>query len=293
MRFQVVLSLAFVSWLMGCAAGAKDALPEMETICELQDARINESSGLAASRKYSRQKLLITHNDSGGEAKLFYVNLQGFTVAEVSLKNATNIDWEDIAIAGDFIYVGDIGDNLRKRESITIYRLSEPEFNPNKTGQNLEVVCEKMTLKYPDAPCDAETLLASANAEIILVSKNGGASRFYNTPQLFENNSTQTLELAGKYAFKGESARSYLTTGGDLDPAQHRFVVRTYTHAYEWTFMPHRAWQTVFETTPRIWQLPTTKQGEAICYAADGQAYFVSSEGAPAPIWKIEFTPNK
>jgi len=284
-------SFLFSVLLFGFSAGAQTALPVSEKICELQDARINESSGLAASRKYSRRNLLITHNDSGGEASLFYINSKGQTVAEVSLKNASNLDWEDIAIAGKYIYVGDIGDNLRKRESITIYRLREPKFNPKKTRQKLEVSCEKMTLKYPDAPCDAETLMATSQGEIVLVSKNGGASRFYKTPRAFEKNSAQTLELIGEYAFKGESALSYLTTGGDLSENETRFIIRTYSHAYEWVLPPEKDWRQAITSTPFVWELPASKQGEAICYSADGEEYFVSSEGAPAPIWKIEFAP--
>ena len=282
------LLLLFLVFHFAVVAKAQNVAPVAEKICELKDARINESSGLAASRKYSASELLITHNDSGGEPKLFYVNLHGETVAEVLLKGATNIDWEDMAITDDWIYVGDIGDNMRKRESVTIYRLREPEFNPRKTGQKREATCEKMTLKYPDAPCDSETLMATRNGEIILISKNGGPSRFYKTPRAFENNATQTLEKIGEYSFTGKTASSYLTTGGDLSPSGMSFIVRTYTHAYAWSLLDE-TWKRAIKDTPYIWELPTSKQGEAICFAADSSAYFLSSEGAPAPIWKIKF----
>ena len=273
------------------AATAQSVAPVAEKWCELKDARIEESSGLATSREYSASELLVTHNDSGGEAKLFYINSRGETVAEVLLTGATNIDWEDMAIAGGFTYVGDIGDNLRKRESIVIYRLREPKFNPEKTGQKLEASWEKMTLKYPDAPCDSETLLVTGNGEIVLVSKNGGPSRFYKTPRAFENNSAQTLEPFGEYSFTGKAASSYLATGGDLSSDESRFVVRTYTHAYEWVLPPNRDWKSAFASTPRTWELPVSRQGEAICYSQDAQEYFTSEEGAGAPIDRIEFSP--
>jgi hypothetical protein len=125
--------------------------PEAEVLiarklCDLQDARINESSGLAASRRYSRDNLLWTQNDSGNTPEIYCVNPRGETVATVLLKGATNVDWEDIAVAGDWIYVADTGDNWRRRESVTIYRLREPEFDPEKTGQSLEAAPEAMTL---------------------------------------------------------------------------------------------------------------------------------------------------
>ena len=285
------LVFLFLTLHFSVAAQAQNLLPIAEKICELQDARINESSGIASSRKYSASELLVTHNDSGGEAKLFYVNLRGETVAEVLLKGATNIDWEDMAISGEYIYGGDIGDNLRKRESVVIYRLREPKFNPETIGQKLEASWEKMTLKYPDAPCDSETLMATQNGEIILVSKNGGRSRFYQTPRAFENNSTQTLEKIGEYSFTGKTASSYLATGGDLSEDESRFVVRTYTHAHEWILPPNHDWKSAFASTPRSWELPKSKQGEAICYSSDGQEYFTSEEGAGTPIYRMEFSP--
>lgn len=267
---------------------AKEITPISELVCELQDTRIDESSGLAASRKYSEHDLLWTHNDSGGNPELFLVNLQGETVATVLLQDAKNLDWEDIAIANGFVYIGDIGDNWRRRGEIVIYRIPEPQLDPQKLGQTLEVACERMVLKYPDGAADCETLLATASGHLILVSKNGGASRFYRTPAPFENDTTQLLEKCGEYSFTGATAWSYLTTGGDLHPDESRFVVRTYTHAYEWELPENQKWKDISWSSPRQWELPESKQGEAICYSADGQKYFLSSEGVPAPIWRLE-----
>lgn len=272
---------------------AEADIPVSKLVCELQDTRIDESSGLAASRKYFDQELLWTHNDSGGKPELFLVNLKGQTVATVLLKDARNLDWEDMAIAGGFIYVGDIGDNWRRRKEIIIYRIPEPEIDVQKLDQTLEVSCERMILKYPDGAADCETLMATADGILILVSKNGGPSRFYKTPLPFEDRSTQILEKFGEYSFTGSNAWSYLTTGGDLHPDGSRFVVRTYTHAYEWKLPQNQDWKNISWDSPHEWELPKSEQGEAICYSADGQEYFLSSEGVPAPIWKVEFVPSK
>lgn len=281
----------FSAFVFGTVVQAVEVAPVTSKLCDLQDARINESSGLAASRKYARQGLLWTHNDSQGPPRIYLFNAEGETIAQVEILGAINTDWEDIAITNDFIYIGDIGDNLRRRESVTIYRLREPQLDFTRKNQEIEVSCEKMVLNYPDAACDAETLMATAGGELFLVSKNGGASRFYKTPRPFEKNGTQTLELIGEYSFTGATARSYLTTGGEISPDETRFIVRTYTHAYEWSLPLNRDWKSALGSTPRLWELPVSKQGEAICYSADGQEYFVSEEGVRAPIWRIEFSP--
>jgi hypothetical protein len=287
MKFLFGLFLVLLSF---SSVQAQEIAPTSRLLCNLKDARINESSGLAASQKYVDYNLLWTHNDSGGTPQVFLFNPDGDTVATVTLNGAQNRDWEDMAVAGGYIYVGDIGDNLRQHESVIIYRLPEPQLNPEGKNQNIQATPEKMTLKYPDAPCDSETLMATRNGELVLISKNGGASRFYKTPKPFENGSTQTLELVGEYAFTGPTAWSYLTTAGDLSPDGQRFVVRTYTHAHEWQ-LPGGDWKSALTKAPRSWELPKAKQGEAICYSADSMQYYVSSEGTPAPIWEIEFAP--
>jgi hypothetical protein len=272
--------------------------PAARLVCELKDARIDESSGLAASREYSRQGWLVTHNDSGGKPEIFYVNQSGETVARVLLRGAQNLDWEDIAISGGWIYVSDSGDNLRRRKNIVIYRLREPQLDPQKLDQSLEADCEKMILQFPDGARDCETLMATKSGELIFVSKltfpfkASETSGFYKTPAPFQNSKTQTLQKIGAYAFSGPTMFSYLTTGGDLAPDESRFVVRTYTHAFEWKLPSDKNWKTVAWSTPgHKWELPPTQQGEAICYSADDARYYISSEKLPAPIWEMPVLP--
>jgi hypothetical protein len=283
----VALALFAIGFYVNARAPEAEVLGARK-LCDLQDARINESSGLAASRRYSRDNLLWTQNDSGGKPEIYCVNLRGETVATALLQGATNVDWEDIGIAGDWIYIADTGDNWRRRENVTIYRVREPKLDPHKIGQSLEAVPEAMTLKYPDGAHDCETLLAIASGEVLLVSKNGGPSRIYKTPRPFRNGATQTLEQVGEYSFTGKSALSYLATGGSVAAGEKHLVIRTYTHAYEWTIPPRNDWKALWKTAPRVFELPPSKQGEGICYSADGRKYFTTSEGKHAPLFEVE-----
>ena len=257
-------------------------------LCDLQDARINESSGLAPSTRYANESLLWTHNDSGNDARIFCINLHGQTVAEVLLQGAANRDWEDMAVRDEWIYIGEIGDNLRRHDSVTIYRIREPEFDAAKIGQRFEIEPEKMTLKYPDGAHDCESLIVGAAGQVLLVTKNGTASKFFQAPRPFENGATQTLEQVGEYSFTGKTPWGYLATGGSLAPDEKSVVVRTYTHAYEWKVQTPTDRKKVFESKPRIFELPPSKQGEGICYSADGKRFFTTSEQLPAPLFEIE-----
>ena len=262
-------------------------------VSDLSDQRISESSGLGASRRYPRY--LWTHNDSGDGPRLFLLSPQGNTVTVATLDGARNRDWEDMAVAGTgslaWVYAGDIGDNLRMRANIAIYRFREPQIALNNPPQTVTVPWARMTLTYPDGPHDAEALLATAGGYLVIATKDSDASRIYMTPRPFAADTTQKLVQVGTYTFQTEEGFGRMVTGGDLSPDGKRLVLRTYTRAYEWTLPVSgnllTSWQAVWKTAPRAIALPATRQGEAICYSADGQRLSTTSEGSPAPLYEL------
>lgn len=83
-----------------------------------------ESSGLL----YLDGKL-ITHTDSGGEAALYEIDrLTGDVLRTVYLDNSTNVDWEDICVDQDYLYIGDFGNNAGNRTDLKVYRLSITDY---------------------------------------------------------------------------------------------------------------------------------------------------------------------
>ena len=289
-RFAVVLTCALFSTSLVHAQTPKTVRIVRQT--SILDAQINESSGVAASRRFAKN--VWTHIDSGDSARVFLLDDNGATRQIVSLVNAQAIDWEDMAVAGDAnnaqVYVGDIGDNERKRASIQIYRFAESEVRTSSTrttGNATQIVAQKMTLRYPDGARDAETLIATGRGEIIIVAKEVGVCRIYKTAKPFADNTTQTLVLIGSFQFAGDNFFARLPTGGDLNACEDRVLVRTYAHAYEWKMSRKDGvidWRNVWKTAPQRFVLPTTKQGEAICYNANGTQWIVSSEGENAPL---------
>jgi len=90
--------------------------PEVVTV--LSD-EVEETSGLI---NISGQ--LWTHNDSGGEAELYNINLDGEVIRSVIVQNASNADWEDLAADEDYVYIGDFGNNYGNRTDLKVYRVS-------------------------------------------------------------------------------------------------------------------------------------------------------------------------
>ena len=77
--------------------------------------------------KLIREPVLWAHNDSGDGPRVFELGKDGAFLREVQVADAEAVDWEDIAIRGSTVYVGDIGDNLGRRQEIAVYRFAIPE----------------------------------------------------------------------------------------------------------------------------------------------------------------------
>lgn len=78
---------------------------------------VRETSGL-----FFHNGRLWTHNDSGGKPILYGLDTASFEVVQrITLANVKNKDWEDVCCDGDWVYVGDFGNNKGKRKDLRIY----------------------------------------------------------------------------------------------------------------------------------------------------------------------------
>ena len=132
------------------------------TLNENGEHEIDESSGLAYSRNIPGH--LWAFNNSGGKARIFAISEEGRRLRSVKLRGAKNRDWEDMAVVAkeggtSYIYVGDIGDNPRKREYLTIFKFPEPTTLGGSSFSINEDEIEKIKVKYPGRKYDCEALV--------------------------------------------------------------------------------------------------------------------------------------
>ena len=136
------------------------------------DGQIEETSGLL----FINNKI-ITHNDSGDAATLYELNQStGIIERTISISNATNVDWEDIAKDESYIYIGDIGNNSGNRQDLKIYRIAIADFLANNS-----VTADIINFSYADqtdftsAPnstnFDAEALAVNDD-NLVIFTKN-------------------------------------------------------------------------------------------------------------------------
>ncbi len=97
---------------------------------------LDETSGLA----FIANKLW-THNDSGNSNTLFRVDsANGSVLQSVTVTNATNVDWEDIAAGPQYVYVGDFGNNNGNRTDLKIYRIAISALTPAATSVSADII---------------------------------------------------------------------------------------------------------------------------------------------------------
>ncbi|MFQ5604006.1 MAG: T9SS type A sorting domain-containing protein [bacterium] len=245
---------------------------------------IDEASGLVASRK--NPEVLWTHNDSGGEARVFAMNDRGKHLGVYLLAGAAARDWEDIAIgpgpvAGqDYLYLGDIGDNNAQHELKVVYRVPEPEV---RAGQSpVEVTLqgvERIAFQFPDGKRDAETLMLDPlTRDLYIVSKRESRVRVYRGAYPQSTSETNLLQQVAVLNFT-------LAVAGDISPSGLEILIKNYSTVYYWSRTPEQTLWQAFERQPISLPYTIEPQGESICWQADGMGYYTVSEelaGIPA-----------
>jgi hypothetical protein len=242
------------------------------------DPGLAEVSGAAVSR--TQAGVLWVHNDSGDEAAVSALTLEGDTLARVTFPDLGARDWEDMAIGpgpgeGDYLYLGDIGDNNTSHASVFIHRVPEPlpVTASVSGGETLEVV-------YPDGPVEAESLLVDPlTGDILIVGKAlSGMTPVFEIPGDVDWGTPQTATLVGTIPL-GTFA---VATGGDADST--RIVVRTYDEVFLWE---RRSGESIGATLLRGGcrvAKAADRQGEAVALQPGTPAFYTLSEGVGQPI---------
>lgn len=168
--------------------------------------KIDETSGLEIVNDQ-----FITHNDSGGDPKLYYLNKKGKIVFERTLEGVKNNDWEDITKDDQFIYVANMGNNFDNRKNLSIVKTPiDPSSNKAELIEFIYPEQVDFTTGYLQSQYDAEALITIDDYLIILTkNKLKKITEIYALPK-----------IAGKYEAKkiGSLNTQSIITGGDYDP---------------------------------------------------------------------------
>jgi hypothetical protein len=230
---------------------------------------LKEISGI----QYINDTLIAAHNDGGNGPMLYFLNPNsGKILKRVVVKGVKNTDWEDIALEGNYLYIGNFGNNENKRKNLSIIRVSWKEALVNDS-----INSEFMTFEYGDQKAfppekkalnfDAECL-AFADGYLWLFTKNrtepfDGISNVYRIKFQGNTHSILKSEYSIKIGSKGWMFDS--VTGGDF--AFGYFYLTTYNRVLKYLFSEGKF------TLVKQYKYNEYNQKEAITVIKDDQIY--------------------
>lgn len=238
---------------------------------------VRESSGVDASRR--RSGALWTHNDSGSRPELYAVDTAGHALGRVRVRGATSLDWEDVATApcspagGSCLYIGDIGNNHRNRDTATVYRLPEPEPEDSVTA-----LAEHLPVRYPDGSWDAEALFVLPGPQIYIVTKGvRHPVTVYRYPPPLRPGRRVTLQEVQRLTADAVALPDQVTAAV-ATPDGRWVAMRTYTTLRFYQVRGERL-QAVGDSMGVDLSALAEPQGEGLGYAGNGVFYLTSEQG--------------
>ena len=233
---------------------------------------------------------LIAINDGGNEPILFLLNLSGQITRKIRVSNATNIDWEALAIDDNYVYIGDIGNNINERKDLCIYRINRSEI----ANSNI-INAEKMSISFKEQktfpPLDKERYydaeaMTFFEDQLWIFTKNStkpfdGISYIYMVE--FDANKTKALSKVTELKLNRTSYLKDAITGACT--VNHSIVLTTYNRLIKLEF-PKQGM-----TKSNLYFYPHIEQVEA-CVSIGPGTLFISSEKnkflGPAKFTKLQ-----
>jgi hypothetical protein len=233
---------AFVCLLV--AAVVEGAAPTIQKIAELTHPPLAEVSGIARS---SYPGVFWVHNDSGDEARIFGIDRTGtpivppFLAAQyvdkpwpgIAIRNAWNIDWEDIALDDGVLYIAETGNNGNARRDLGVYVVMEP--NPRAIGETRALTY--LPVSYPDQDAypgarwefDCEALFVDRGKLYFLTKhrKPGEITGWAAGTSLYRLD-TRYTDRQNVLKQVGRRDDVILATAASLSPKRDRLAVLTY-----------------------------------------------------------------
>ncbi|MEU9762446.1 WD40 repeat domain-containing protein [Streptomyces sp. NPDC001834] len=263
--------LLFAGALPAGAAAATESGDGADRNFTIEDPRITESSGLAASRAHPG--VYWTHNDSDDGPHVYAVDSRtGKTVATITMSGVGRPrDVEAVSVGPDGnLYVGDIGDNLNGGwDHVWIYRFPEP-----KELKDATVRATQFDVKYADGPRDAEALMVHpTTGRVYIASKNENGGGLYEGPARLTTGSANVFRRVGEVPW---------VTDGAFSPDGGELVLRSYFSARAYAFRSGRL------GADHAVRAPFQRQAESVTYTADGSALMFGSEGERSDVVRVD-----
>ena len=285
--------------LSAAATAASTPAPVISGV--MADARLAETSGLAASR--ARAGAYWVHNDSGHPSELHLMSTEGTRLASVTVEGVQNIDWEDLAAFDHegkrYLLVADTGDNGGLRRTLALVVVEEPAVITD--GLRLRPAWT-VRFRWPDGARDCEAVAVDAAAgEVLLVSKKRVPPELFRVTLRPGDDRLQTARRIGRLRGIAQPSAAELTqnpvygryrsqvTAADLSPDGRTLAVLNYQAVYLYRREAGARWPSALSHPTRL-DFTWMPQAEAVGFSLDGRQLWVAGEQRPSPLIHFPLT---
>lgn len=263
---------------------------------------LDEISGIVKSRRWD--DLYWVMNDSGDEARIFAINSDGVPVLPTysrfsyyggekeegkepwegfRVMFAENVDWEDMTIDDQYLYIADLGNNRNNRRDLVIYVLGE--IDPAASTQ--AAVISRIPVRYPDQVdfppsdrhFDSESLFA-ADGQLYVITKHrrsGSGGNWEPGAKLYRLD-TRHSDESNLLTLIDSNPDIEAATAAELSPDGSRLAVLSYEAL--WLFeRPAEGDQWLSSEFTKIVLNPDqVRQAEAIAWEDDSTLLFLNEQ---------------
>lgn len=269
----LLVVVAIVSGVRRADAAESTAVPTVPAtkVSTINDARITESSGLAASMTHPG--LAYTVNDSGDEARVFAVDIaSGKVVGVTKVAGAQWADAEAMALWDGTLWIADVGNNQFSRHDQALYSFAEPGPGDH------EVTASRYPLQVDGPSPDIEAMVVLPD-RIDLYAKGWPQAYTLELPRQLRadapNEARVTTRMMAPYA-----SDATVTPDGRYVLIRNLALVEVHDAA---------TWRVLHRDAIPV----TDRGGETITVEPNAKSYLIGSEGANSPLLRIALDPTQ
>ena len=254
MTFQLKPILVSALLFMSCNTGKLTVLGSI-------DSDLDEAS---AAQLISGSNLVWTIEDAGNKNNVYGLDKKGHIIKDVDISNIKNHDWEDLAAdTNGNLYIGDFGNNSRKRDHFFIYKVKNLANTTDKT----EAETIRFTLPDDMKSEDFEAFFLWKD-HFYIFSKESKKTMVIKVPNSIGNH---VATYVTEYKLKGKDTR---VTSADISPDGSTIVLLNHDRIWKLTDFNTDAF---FSGGVESISLNHDSQKEGVCFK-DNTTIYITDE---------------
>ncbi|WP_179333584.1 hypothetical protein [Winogradskyella costae] len=189
----------------------------------------NELKEVSAAEISTDSDIIWVIQDAGNDNNLIGLDKNGHIARNISISNAKNKDWEDLTSDSQGnIYIGDFGNNNKKRETFKIYKINHNDLNESSTIA--EVI--EFTLPKNQKTEDFESFFIYNNAFYIFSKEN----KKFVVLKVKNSEGKHVAEVHCEYKFDGKNNK---ITSADISGNGETIILLNHDKLWKITNFEH------------------------------------------------------